>query len=115
MAAPTITIASTSATKISDETGKNQSVVAFTSNQNIIDFIAKTNGTSYETGVTVGRSDGLRPGTLVPGALIPKGYTLTSGIEQEFEVDDTELTGGDGVYRVNVYGKNTSSEWSAYG
>ena len=115
MAAPLITITSISKTKISDEPGYDQTVVKFTANQILKDYIAKADGSGYTNGIVVGQSTNVYPSeTLYPSiALYPQDYALIVGSEQQFEVDNKEL-GIDGTYRINVYGMNELGEWTTY-
>jgi hypothetical protein len=117
MAAPCINIESVSRYKISNVSGMNESIVYFFSSDQVLkDFVAKAGGVSHDTGVTVGKADNLYPGeTLYPReTLYPYAYILPIGILQRFEVLASEL-GGDGTYRINIYGMNEAGEWTAYG
>jgi hypothetical protein len=116
MTAPAITIKSVSKYRISDEPGKDQSVVKFSSNQNIVAFEARAGGLYNGSGLLVGKSDNLFPSTtLYPSiSLIPKNYQALANMELQFEVDNEELQ-QDGDYRINIYACNESGEWTPYG
>lgn len=39
---------------------------------------------------------------------------LLSDTDQSIQIDNEELTWGDKSYRINIYGKNMSGEWTIY-
>jgi len=100
MSNPIINIISRSVPVISRKEGSNSCTIVFTSDQNLTEWEA--------------RADGTGPGT---GLLVGSGTSLTAETEQSFYVDSTELdteTYINKTYRINVYGKNSSGEWSLY-
>lgn len=127
MAAPTVTLVSETATRISAQTGKDSSVVVFQSDQDLAEWEARADGSGHGSGDLVGQS--------VPGGLsfddldslawndidgeewnILDGSTiLKAGDNASFDVENEELTWGDRAYRINVYGKNLVGEWTPYG
>lgn len=94
---PIITIISYTKDKISDEEGMTTSYVTFQSNQDLIEWEA--------------RADGIGQGT---GDLVGQGYNVSANTDVTFDVHYTELTSGDKIYRINVYGKNAKGVWSSY-
>jgi len=92
---PTINIISYTLDKISDEVGYQTSVVTFQSNQDLIEWEARADGTGHGSGLLVG-----------------SGTNITANTDVIFDVDYTELTQGDKTYQINVYGKNSNNEWS---
>lgn len=117
MTVPTITINSVSKQKISDEPGMDESIVKFESNQTLKAWVAKLGGYSHSTGTVVGQDNNIYPSSLLypKTSLYPQNYTLSSGVEEEFTVENEEITDGDGTYRINVYGMNEDEEWTSYG
>lgn len=95
--APIISITGNSKSKVSDETGFTTCTVSFQSNINIDEWEARADGTGHGTGLLVGA-----------------GSTLTASTTQQFDVTYDELTSGDKVYRINVYGKNSMGVWTPY-
>ena len=119
MSAPIITITEYSRSKISSHSGVNRSTVTFQSDQALVNWEARADGAGVGQGMLVGGptnilypSDSLYPSD----TLYPQGTAvIAAGTNIQFDVDDEELTGGDGVYRINVYGMNKTGEWTAYG
>jgi hypothetical protein len=95
---PTISIVSYTKNVISDEVGATSSNVTFKSDQILQAWEARANGNGHGAGLLVG-----------------SGGALTANTNVSFDVDYTELTGGDGNYTINVYGQNESGAWSSYG
>lgn len=95
---PTINILSYSATRISDESGKTTCTIAFSANMDILEWEARAGGTGQGLGLLVGSGNS----------------TVTAGSSVNFDVDYSELTNGDGDYRINVYGRSAGG-WTPYG
>lgn len=95
---PIITITNVTTGRISDETSKDSCVVTFRSDQDLINWEARADGT--------GRGDGL---------LVGFGGIEQANMDVIFEVTYDELTNGDGWYRINVYGRDAAGEWTTYG
>lgn len=58
------------------------------------------------------RADGSGQGS---GSLVGSGGAVTANSDVSFDVLDEELTGGDKLYRINVYGHSATGRWSLYG
>jgi len=116
MTAPVTTIQSASATKISNQSGKNACVVTFSANQDLHDYTAQALGTSHSTGTKVAGSGNVYPSSsLYPSStLYPRSYLLPAGTVETFEVDYAEIASNDGTYQINVYGMNAAGEWEGY-
>ena len=125
MAGPTINIKSISRTKISRINGVDSSEVVFTTNQDLTEWQARADGQGVGQGLLVGSGKNLFR-VMAWSTRIKEASSWTSwrntdwnsfiGIaEGSFIVDDEELTNGDKLYRINVYGKNKNGEWNAYG
>jgi len=129
MAAPFIIIDGFTRSKISNQPGLNESVVQFLADQDLIDWQARADGAGVGQGGLVGQATGVRDTwdkwdaqALSWAALDAQSKTwatlvvvLLDNDVGEFVVDAGELTWGDKVYRINVYGKNHAGEWTAYG
>ena len=96
---PVITVGTPSRTRISDETGYDQSVCTFTSDLDLQAWEAR----ATKAGVTPARGVGL---------LVESGTSLRAGVSATVYVDDEELTNGDGEYTITVYGQSTAGVWS---
>lgn len=94
---PTIAIQGTPVSKISDETGKTTCSVTFRSTTDCDQWEARAAGTGNGSGTLVG-----------------SGSAISADTDTSFDVTYDELTGGDGAYRINVYGHNATG-WTAYG
>ena len=92
---PTINIISYTLDKISDEVGYQTSTVTFQSDQDLVEWEARADGTGHGSGLLVG-----------------SGGSVTANTDVTFDVDYTELTQGDKTYQINVYGKNSDGIWS---
>jgi len=92
-----ISINSFDKSKISTMTGQDTCTVTFQSNQNLIQWEARADGTGQGSGLLVG-----------------SGGVVTANTDVTFTVENEELTLGDKIYKINVYGKNESGVWSAY-
>lgn len=116
MAAPVISLISVSRYKISDEIGFDKSTVIFQSDQDIVDWEARVGGIRQGTGILIGSPSLLYPsGSLVcSNALFPMGATANANTNIQFDVDYSKLISGDGTYRINIYAKNSSEEWTPY-
>lgn len=98
MVKPVISIQSYTRTKISAITGVDSSTVTFRSDLALQAWEARAGGSGQGQGLLVG-----------------SGTTLAANTDQQFVVDDSELTSGDGAYQINIYGQNTNGDWSTYG
>lgn len=119
MTAPTINIISYTRTRISSHAGVDKSTVIFQADQDLVNWEARAGGNGLGQGLLVGGPTSvLYPSeTLYPSVtLYPQAAAIiTAGTQVQFDVDYEELTEGDGIYRVNVYGMNEAGEWTAYG
>lgn len=129
MAAPLIVIDGYTRARISNQPGLSESVVQFLADQDLIDWQARADGAGVGQGGLVGQATGVRDTwtkwderALTWAALGAESRTwamlivvLPDNDIGEFVVDAGELTWGDKVYRINVYGKNQAGEWTAYG
>lgn len=126
MARPTIKIESFTRSKISKKSGVDSSKVVFSTNQDLVQWEARADGQGVGQGLLVGSGGSIyRVGDW--NSRIAKygdawdrwgsgdwNQFIDNGTGS-FIVDDEELTNGDKAYRINVYGKNQSGEWSGYG
>lgn len=94
MSKPVINIITFSTSIISSVPGKDQCTVTFQSDQDLISWIAKADGSGHTTGLTVG-----------------SGTTASANTDIQFVIDDEEFTSGDKNYIITVYGEN-SAGWS---
>ena len=85
------------ANRISAVTGKDTSTVTFQSNQALQAWEARADGAGHGQGDLVG-----------------SGGALNAWTNQQFDVENEELTWGDKIYQINVYGQNSSGDWSEY-
>lgn len=95
-ATPTVIYISTDNPKISDETNKNQSNITVKFDVDIIEYVARLNGTSHDTGV-----------------LVHQGGAVPANTNAQVIIDWNELT-TEGNNRINVYGKSSGGLWTAY-
>lgn len=126
MAAPIINIQNVTRNKISDEAGATTAIATFTADQELTDWEARADGTGIGQGLLVGAATGVRDTWDKLDALNITwdqedarnktwdhiNSVLDAGATGSFDVDYTELTAGDKVYRINVYGKNAANEWT---
>jgi hypothetical protein len=96
MAQPIVTIVSVDRVKVSDEVGMNKANVVFTFDQNITQWTVNVMGVSYDT-----------------GTIADSGNSVTAGTQITAEIDFTELY-SEGDNQVNIYGRNSSGEWSLH-
>ena len=92
---PTISIIDYSATKLSRVSGKNEISITFSSDKDLSEWEVRADGTG------VGSGD-----------LIASGGAISSNVN--FTVNGIQLTWGDRIYRINVYGKSTEGVWNSY-
>ena len=92
---PIISIVDYSATKLSRVSGKNEISITFSSDKDLSEWEVRADGTG------VGSGD-----------LIASGWAISSNVN--FTVNGIQLTWGDRVYRINVYGKSTEGVWNNY-
>lgn len=96
---PVITIGIPDKSRISDETGCRECLCTFTADQALTQWEAR----AVKNGVTPARGVGL---------LVESGTNLPAGTAATVSVIDTELTDGDGVYLIAVYGCNAGGAWN---
>jgi hypothetical protein len=96
ISAPVITLQSHTLDKISDETGKTTCTVVFRANLACDQWEARAGGSGQGQGLLVG-----------------SGAAINANTDTSFDVTYDELTAGEGLYRINVYG-HTSGGWNAY-
>ena len=92
---PIISIVDYSTTKLSRVSGKNEISITFSSDKDLSEWEVRADGTG------VGSGD-----------LIASGGAISSNFN--FTVNGIQLTWGDRIYRINVYGKSTEGVWNAY-
>lgn len=92
---PIITVTNYTKDTISDEVGYQTSTVTFESDQDLVEWEARADGTGHGSGTLVG-----------------SGGAVTADTPVQFDVDYTELIGGDKTYQINVYGKNSDGAWN---
>lgn len=93
---PVITIQSHTLDKISDETGKTSCTVVFRADVACDQWEARAGGSGQGQGLLVG-----------------SGSAINANTDTSFDVTYGELTNGEGLYRINVYG-HTAGGWNAY-
>lgn len=96
---PVIAVGIPDKTRISDETGYDECICTFTADQDLSEWEAR----ATRDGVTPARGVGL---------LVESGGSLAAGEAGTVSVLDEELTGGDGMYTITVYGCGTNGLWS---
>ena len=92
---PIISIVDYSATKLSRVSGKNEISITFSSDKDLSEWEVRADGTG------VGSGD-----------LIASGGAISSNVN--FTVNGIQLTWGDRIYRINVYGKSAEGVWNNY-
>ena len=92
---PIISIVDYSATKLSMVSGKNEISITFSSDKDLSEWEVRADGTG------VGSGD-----------LIASGGAISSNVN--FTVNGIQLTWGDRIYRINVYGKSAEGVWNNY-
>ena len=96
---PVIAVGIPDKTRISDEAGHDACICTFTADQDLSAWEAR----ATRDGVTPARGVGL---------LVESGGSLSAGEAGTVSVLDEELTGGDGMYTITVYGCGTNGIWS---
>lgn len=96
---PVIAVGIPDKTRISDEAGHDACICSFTADQDLSAWEAR----ATRDGVTPARGVGL---------LVESGGSLAAGEAGTVSVLDEELTGGDGMYTITVYGCGTNGIWS---
>ena len=96
---PVTTLGAPTVSKISSNVSVNQCVCTFTANQNLDYWEARAvpNGESTDRG---------------HGTIVESGSSLSSGSIGSIIVDFNELTNGDGLYEITIYGHSTNGYWS---
>lgn len=131
MVAPIITITSFTRSKIGKVSGVDKAIVTFTTNQHLLEWEARADGSGVGQGLLVGEQktpieDGYALKLKNPwnevladqpnwNQLGNETFNSISYGSASFEVDDSELTWGDKSYAINVYGKNEFGEWTPFG
>lgn len=93
---PSITSIIPSKQKISDEIDNNQSVITVRFDKNVVEYVARLNGTSYNT-----------------GTLVHQGGAVTANTNTQVIIDWNELV-TEGQNRINIYGKDADGLWTPY-
>jgi len=96
---PVITVGTPNVQVISSVTGHDQCVCTFTSDLALSQWEAR----ATKAGVTPARGVGL---------LVESGGALAANTNATIYVENEELTNGDGVYTITVYGQSTGGVWS---
>lgn len=96
---PTVTLGTPTRTIISDENGYTQCVCTFTCDLNCAYWEARA---VYNGGATTRGS----------GTLVESGTNLTANTSASIIVDYSELTNGDGTYKITIYAHATNGMWS---
>ena len=96
---PVITVGTPNVTTISAITGHDQCVCTFSSDLALSQWEAR----ATKAGVTPARGVGL---------LVESGGALAANTNATVYVENEELTNGDGVYTITVYGQSTGGVWS---
>lgn len=97
---PIITVQLPDKSKISNISGYTESLCNFTSDQDLVEWEARATLENQ----TPGRGVGL---------LVESGTNLHSSSVGIISVLNTELTNGDGIYIISVYGMNIMNVWSS--
>lgn len=92
---PSVSIVNIDKPKISDEVGMNQSVVTVRFDTNVIQYVARLNGSDHTT-----------------GTLIHSGGAVLANTDIQVVVDWNELS-SEGQNRINIYGQNADG-WTPY-
>jgi len=96
---PVITVGTPNVQVISSVTGHDQCVCTFKSDLALSQWEAR----ATKAGVTPARGVGL---------LVESGGALAANTNATIYVENEELTNGDGVYTITVYGQSTGGVWS---
>lgn len=95
--APKVSIVSISKSKISGQSGMNQSIITVKFDKDITRCVARLNGSSYDTGTIV--------------------HDVTASIlantEVQVIIDRSELA-SEGQNKINIYGQGTDGTWTPY-
>ena len=97
---PVITVGTPSVAVISSVSGHDQCVCTFQSDLALSQWEAR----ATKAGVTPARGVGL---------LVESGGSLAANTNATVYIENEELTNGDGVYTITVYGQSTGGIWSA--
>lgn len=93
---PSVDTLSLDANKISDEPTKDTATVTFTFDQDVTEWRVRVLGTSPDSGF-----------------LADSGGSVSAGTEINAVIDYTELQ-QEGSNRLNIYGRNSSGQWTQY-
>lgn len=96
---PVITVGTPNVTTISAITGHDQCVCTFSSDLALSQWEAR----ATKAGTTPARGVGL---------LVESGGALAANTNATIYVENEELTNGDGIYTITVYGQSTGGVWS---
>lgn len=94
---PICTIVSLSKSKISDESGMNQSLLTFKFDQAVTEWRVRTIGVDPDTGI-----------------LADSGGAVAANTEIIARIEWNELY-QEGSNRINIYGRNADGQWTVYG
>lgn len=93
---PKVTKAITNKPKISDEIDMNQSIITVQFDTDVIEYVARLNGSDYST-----------------GSLVHQGGAVPANTDAQVIIDWDELP-SEGVNRINIYGKSVDGQWTPY-
>lgn len=93
---PSVTVTSISRSVLSPVAGMDTSTVRFTFSEDVVQWTARLDGVSYDTGTEVG-----------------SGGAVTQGVEAELVITYTQLT-TEGNNRINLYGLDGEGAWTLY-
>ena len=96
MPAPVLTLTNTPVSEISNVAGKNVSAASFVSDADLEQWEARAGaGTAHGAGLLVG-----------------SGGELAANTAASFDVQNSELTDGEGTYKISVWGKGWDGYWN---
>lgn len=96
---PVITVGTPTVTAISSVSGHDQCICTFRSDLALSQWEAR----ATKAGITPARGVGL---------LVESGGSLAANTNATIYVENEELTNGDGLYTITVYGQSTAGVWS---
>lgn len=99
MSIPVVNILYQTLNKISDETGKSQSVCSFLVNKDVV---------KWEARAVFGNENPKRG----VGTIVEEGTFLSAGETANVVVDFNELKSGDGLYTISIYAQDIYGNWS---
>lgn len=93
---PSVILISANKMELGKHEETNQSIITIRFDKNVIEYVARLNGTSYDT-----------------GTLVHQGGSVSANTNAQVIVDWNELT-TEGQNRINIYGKGTDGSWTPY-